>query len=431
MNPLAPLTLPVDAADAGARNARLLTALRWVAVGGQLAAILLVDVAAGITLPAAPMLATVVVLALFNLVLTIAGALRPLSDAQMFATLLVDVACLTIQLHLSGGVGNPFITLYLLQVVIAAVLLPAWASWALVALTSACFAWLALWAPPFALPPGIASDLSPAYVGGSWFNYAIAAVLLVLVVTQIVRNQSRRDASLAAMRQRAAEEEHIVRMGLLASGAAHELGTPLSSIAVMLGDWRKERAVAASPTMRADLDDMIAEIARCKDILSQILLASGEVRGDAPARTTLRTFLGAIVGDWRAKTGEDAILEDRLDRDPRIVADRALAQTVTNLLDNAREAGARAIVLSVALADGALTVQVRDDGSGFEPAVLEGIGKPYVSTKLRRGAGLGLFLATNVLRTLGGTLGARNRAGGGSEVTLRLPLSSLAIGGEA
>ena len=104
---------------------------------------------------------------------------------------------------------------------------------------------------------------------------------------------------------------------------------------------------------------------------------------------------------------------------------------MTNLLDNAREAGARAIVLSVALADGALTVQVRDDGSGFEPAVLEGIGKPYVSTKLRRGAGLGLFLATNVLRTLGGTLGARNRAGGGSEVTLRLPLSSLAIGGEA
>ena len=147
MNRLATLTQPVDAADAGARNTRLLSALRWVAVGGQFAAIVLVYGAAGIALPVVPMLGAVALLAVFNAAIGAAASLRPLSEPQMFATLLVDVACLTVQLYLSGGVGNPFITLYLLQVVIAAVLLPAWASRVLVVLTSAAFAGLASTAP--------------------------------------------------------------------------------------------------------------------------------------------------------------------------------------------------------------------------------------------------------------------------------------------
>ncbi|MCP5762233.1 hypothetical protein NL346_26950, partial [Klebsiella pneumoniae] len=91
------------------------------------------------------------------------------------------------------------------------------------------------------------------------------------------------------LHQRAVEEEHIVRMGLLASGAAHELGTPLSSISVLLGDWRNEPAIRHDPRFAAEVDDMRAEVARCKEIVSGILFAAGEVTGEAPTRTTLRT----------------------------------------------------------------------------------------------------------------------------------------------
>lgn len=424
--------MPLRAAlPAGEGNVRLLSILRWLAVGGQLATILIVHVGLGVRLPLVPMLGALAVLVLLNgAVLASPWLGVHAGPGRLFAMLLVDVACLTTQLYLSGGVANPFITLYLLQVVLAAVLLPAWASWTLVAVTTALFAWLAMVAPPFALPRGWGSTLSVPYVAGSWFNFALAATLLVLFVTRIVRNLSQHDARLASMRQRAAEEEHIVRMGLLASGAAHELGTPLSSIAVMLGDWRREPAIAAQPALIADLDDMASEVARCKDILSQVLLASGEVRGDAPVRATLRHFLSGLVADWR-KPGVAAVYEHLTTADPRIVADRALAQTLTNLLDNAAEAGATHIALCAALDGDRLILSVRDDGRGFAPAILDGIGKPYVSTKARRGAGLGLFLATNVLRTLGGTVSARNRATGGGEVMLALPLAAVAMAEES
>jgi two-component system sensor histidine kinase RegB len=294
--------------------------------------------------------------------------------------------------------------------------------------TSAAFAGLALTDRPIALPAGYASHLSAPFVATSWFNFTLTAVLLVLFVTRITRNLHRRDAHLAELRQRAAEEEHIVRIGLLASGAAHELGTPLASIAVALGDWRGEPAIAATPHLAVEVEEMRAEVARCKEILGGILFAAGEVTGEAPARTTLRRFVKGIVGGWERGGPDRVTLDDRLGADVPIVADRALAQALTNTLDNAIEAGASHVSVCAERQDGMLVLRVRDDGCGFAADILPHVGEPYRSSKPRQGAGLGLFLSTNVLRTLGGTLQARNPAGGGAEVTLRLPLASLALG---
>ncbi|NWM54803.1 sensor histidine kinase, partial [Escherichia coli] len=98
--------------------------------------------------------------------------------------------------------------------------------------------------------------------------FALIAVLLVLLITRIARNLREGDAERAAIRQRAAEEDHIVRMGLLASGAAHELGTPLSSLSVILGDWQRMPRIAADRDLAQDIADMQAEVARCKTIVS-------------------------------------------------------------------------------------------------------------------------------------------------------------------
>ena len=420
-----PLLLPPAHGDAGQRNVRLLSVLRWLAVGGQLATIVFAHAGLGVPLPLAPMAAALAALVLLNLAIAEIARRRAVSDRALFATLLVDVACLTAQLALSGGVANPFVWLYLLQVVIAAVLLPAWASWALVGLTTALFAALA--ATPFALPQDVGARFSRPAIVATWASYALAASLLVLFVTRIVRNLAERDARLAALRQRAAEEEHIVRMGLLASGAAHELGTPLASLAVMLGDWRRDGAVRAEPGLLADVEAMAAEVARCKDILAQVLLAAGEVRGDRPTRTTLRRLLEHAVAQWREAHEVAVALDIRIGADPAIVADTPLAQAITTLLDNAAEAGATRIALAAALAEGEVTVRFADDGRGFPEPILASFGKPYQTTKPRHGAGLGLFLTTNVLRTLGGTVAARNRAEGGAEVVLRWPLAAIAV----
>lgn len=429
--PTQPPRLPPPAPeDAAARNMRLLVLLRWLAVGGQLATILIVHYGLDIRLPIAPMIVVLAALVMLNVMTSLGHPHWPVTNFQLFGTLVCDVVALSVQLYLSGGASNPFVSLYLLQVVMGAVLLHAWSSWALVALTSLALGLVAGLSPPLALPPWFATTLSPVYVIGLWCNFVLAAVLLVLFVTRIAANLRSRDAHLAAMRQRAAEEDHIVRMGLLASGAAHELGTPLSSISVLLGDWKGEAAIRREPRLAAEVDEMQAEVMRCKAIVSGILFAAGEVTGEAPERTTLRRFLGGIVDGWPGEVRFD----DRLGEDRPIVADRALGQALTNLLDNAAEAGGVTIGLTAAIEDAAsedtmLVLTVTDDGSGFPPAVLAALGRPYNTSKDRRGAGLGLFLATNVLRTLGGTVQARNRAGGGAETILRLPFASLALEG--
>ena len=248
-------------------------------------------------------------------------------------------------------------------------------------------------------------------------------------MTRVTRNLAAREAYLAQLRQQAAEEEHIVRMGLLASGAAHELGTPLSSLAVVLGDWRHMPEITTHPALVEEVEEMQAAVTRCKAILSGILLSAGEARGEAPQVTNVRAFIDGMAQGWRAANPGMPLRCDFGPHDyPRIVADPVIRQAITNLLDNAREAGATYIDLLVGRESQWLNIAVRDNGPGFDADMLADFGKPYRSSKGRQGGGLGLFLVVNVVRKLGGCVSASNGADGGALILLRLPLGTLAIG---
>lgn len=421
------LTAPSGRAEtAGRRNMLLLMQLRWLAVAGQAVTILIVHLVLGVKLPLVAMLGVLTALVALNLVTRGAMRVRDMGNSELFLSLLFDVAALSMQLYLSGGITNPFISLYLLQVVLGAVLLDVWSSWALVGAAGTLFGLLAISSRPLDLPPNLAITLSPPHIFALWLNFLVAAVLLVQFLSRISRNLRERDAYLAQMRQRAAEEDHIVRMGLLASGAAHELGTPLSSLAVILADWKQEPPIAADMRLAEELEEMQAEVLRCKAIVKGILYASGEVLGDTPMPSTLRTFVREVASSWDALHPGVLRFADRLGGDMPIVADRALSQVIANVLDNALEAGATAMTLSAERVDDSLVLTLEDDGSGFPVEMLETLGKPYQTSK-KRGGGLGLFLAVNVLRKLGGTVTAVNRAANGAEVQLTLPLSSLAL----
>ena len=237
---LAPNTDPSPSREsAGVRNLQQLIQLRWIAVIGQVLAIAYVHFALAILLPLQPMLLVLAMLVAYNLVsqIVVNDHRRVTNRALLFA-LLIDVATLTAQLHFSGGLTNPFVLLFLLHVVLGAILLRSVASWIIAAATTLCVLWLALYPGPVTLPADLSQGLVSLYVQGLLVCFAVVATLLVVFITRIGRILRERDARLAAMRQRAAEEEHIVRMALLASGAAHELGTPLSTLSVILGDWK-------------------------------------------------------------------------------------------------------------------------------------------------------------------------------------------------
>lgn len=415
---------------ANRKNMALLTHLRWIAVAGQVVTIAAVELIFHTALPLREM--ALVLLALIELnIMTLVwlhGRVS-VSHRTLLAALLFDVAALTAQLWLSGGASNPFISLYLLQVSLAAILLEGLSIWVVVA--SACGGVLLLTITylPLALPSGPTGEAFSLRIYGMLVCLLLNAILLVVFVTRTSRNLRERDAGLAALHQHATEENHIVRMGLLATGAAHELGTPLSLLSVIVGDWKHSPPAVGGAEMMQDLEEMQTAIVRCKAIVSGILLSAGEARGERSQVTTLRRFVDDIVAEWKAGRSDAITLDMAVTNDRPIVFDTVVKQAIFNLLDNAREVSPHAVHLLVRDEKDMLSLVVTDAGPGFAPQILDQIGRPYQSTKGAPSRGLGLFLAFSVARQLGGLVAACNLAGGGARVTMTLPLAALAIAG--
>lgn len=429
-SPAADDSPPAARDNAARKTLQQLIQLRWIAVAGQIVTIGIAHFGFGIALPLPAMLLVLGCLAAFNLSSMLYRRLRRrITDTTLLTGLLVDVASLTAQLHLSGGVTNPFVFLYLLQVGLAAVLLEPKSSRIVAVAASGCLIVLAVLHGPVTIPAHPERGLADPYVQGLLLCFLLDAALLAVFIHRIRRIAHTRDARIAALRQQAAEEEHIVRMGLLASGAAHALGSPLATLAVILGDWRRLPECAANPELAQEVEEMQAQVLRCKSILGSILADAGEPRGEAPEQTTVHAFFDALIEHWRAtRPVRQLDYQNHFGADLPIIADPGLKQSIDTLLDNALEASPHWLSLHLRRAGGELIVEVSDNGPGFSDAMLARLGKPYQSSKGEPGHGLGLFLSMSVARTLGGALTARNRSHGGALVSMRLPLSALTPG---
>ncbi|MGE8448968.1 ATP-binding protein [Comamonas sp.] len=421
------------------QNMQLLIQLRWLAVVGQVVTISLVRWGFDIYLPLYEMLAVLAGLVITNLICIwwLRWRQHDISSSDLFVALLADVGALSLQLYLSGGANNPFITLFLLQVTLGAVLLKPFYAWGIVVVTGCCAVALAFFYQPLQIMSHRSGAMHSLYLLGLLISFGLNAILLVSFINRIMSNLQLRDTRLADLRQRAAEEEHIVRMGLLASGAAHELGTPLSTLAVILGDWQRMPSIAQDGELMEDLHEMEHQVQRCKSIVTGVLLSAGETRGDAPETTTLVTFMDRVVAQWQShRQPGNFVYRKQVARDVPIISDTSLQQMIFNVLDNALEASPDFVQLVVecpAQDDAQLVLQVTDSGPGFKSEILAHLGKPYQSTKQRPGGGLGLFLVMNVARSLGGHVEARNREqhlGGGAAVRISLPLASIALDDE-
>ena len=414
---------------AGHKNMLQLIQLRWIAVIGQITTISVVASGFGIYLPLPQMVAVLACLVAFNIASHLRWHERQIvTNKELFFALLVDVASLTAQLYFSGGTTNPFAFLYLLQVILSAVLLEAWSTWTIVVITSICIAGLSFFSVPLSLPLDSRHSFPALYVQGILICFVLNAALLGFFITRIMRNLRAGAEKLADLRQRAVEEEHIVRMGLLASGAAHELGTPLATLSVILGDWRHMPEFKKNKELLEEITEMQAQLQRCKSIVSGILLSAGETRSEESAKTTIGTFLADLVKEWRSSRPiVSFVYENHIQQDRPVVYDTALKQMICNVLDNALEASPLWVSLEAACKDDSLKLLITDAGPGFVPEMLTQFGKPYQSSKGRPGGGLGLFLVVNVARKLGGTVAARNRPEGGAVVQLTLPLAAITL----
>jgi two-component system sensor histidine kinase RegB len=402
--------------------------LRTFAIAAQATLIAFVHFGLGSPLPLAPLVLTVGALALWN-VLNFAPvrAVRRVEPGEVALHLVVDVAAFTSVVYFTGGPTNPFVSLYLVPISLAAISLPAAHAWFIAAVCGAGYS--LLWWRHVPLPAvhsrfGGAFDL---HLVGMWVNFLIAAVLIVLFVGRLARLLRTRDRELAALREQALRDQQVVELGALAAGTAHELNTPLSTLAILVDELDE---TTTDPAQKQQLRVMAEELAVINERLNSIAGRVGAERSAGASLTGLKPFLDGLLAKWRS-SHPDVELEARLDlptADVQIAAEATIEQAIRNVLDNAAHAtlanGGTRVELIASYRDTALELRVTDQGSGIAPEVRDEVGLKILSTK-DRGLGIGLLLSRAALQRFGGKLDLANRREGGVEARIHLPLAEL------
>lgn len=405
-------------------NLRRLFWLRAIAIAGQIAAVLGVHYGLGVALPIAPMLAVIVLLMMLDAFTWIrierAERKGPVSDFELALQLLADIAALTALLYLSGGWTNPFVSLYLLPLAISAATLPALQTWSLAAVTIACYSALIAFHLP--LPAGAAGfDL---HVFGMWMTFVLSAFVLSWFVVGMAATLRERDYMLARAREDALRKEQIIALGTLAAGAAHELGTPLSTMAVITGELERD-----SRNFEQDVRTLKSQIERCRQILNKLLASAGHPRAEAGSSRPLDELLREILDAWQLMRPE-VRLKFSCAKDsaaPQVVFDTTLAQAALNLLNNAADASPSNVEVIARWNEKQLTLDILDRGPGLTPDLLTRAGEPFLTTKPGSGLGIGLFLANATVERFGGRVRLANRGDGGAHTQVVLPLTQFAV----
>ncbi len=405
------------------KNLLQLLWLRLIAIFGQVATILLAHYFLHIALPLNAMFLVLLLLAIVNCVSFYRYKLQKnISDKSLFIELLFDVAALTAQLYFSGGISNPFISLFLLQVIIGAILLQRIYAGLIAAITIICYIWLSFnYQELHAFHHHQGSDLFNLHLHGMLISYVFAAILLLIFVTKIIKNLKEGDEKINLLKRQSLEKEQVIRMGLLATGAAHELGTPLSTISVILADWKK---MNLTKDLCDDVDLIEAQLGRCKKILSEILSTSKKERLEKATIASVKEVFDELIKEWtNSRKPENLIYNFAGENTKKILLDDILTQAFFNIFDNALEESPAFILVNVLVANENVLVSVEDQGKGFDDAIIKQIGKPNLTTK--NSSGLGLFLALNTLHRIGGDLKIENLPAGGAKVLVTLPLKNL------
>lgn len=407
-------------------NLRRVFVLRSIEICGLLLALALAVTALQLPLPLPPMGTVIGLLVLVNAFTW--WRLRrswPVADGEFFAQLLVDVVAITVLLFYAGGSTNPLVSFYLVPLVIAAITLPAAYAWIMAVLTAGCYTLLMFNYHPMMPKDGDFKTAVYLHLTGMWFTFVLSAFLIAFFVERMASTIRERDRQLAAAREETLRNERIVALGTLAAGAAHELGTPLATMAVVARELQRE--YADNMDLAEDLQLLREQVDNCKHILSGLLASAGQARGEYAAGVELDRYFAELVEKWRLmRPGIAAEAEWRGSLPaPRIVVDQTLSQALMNLLNNAADASPHCVEIRGNWDAEEARVEIRDRGPGLSPEAAQNVGKPFFTTK-GHGIGIGLFLANATIERFGGKVALYNREGGGAITEVRLPLAKLA-----
>jgi two-component system sensor histidine kinase RegB len=337
----------------------------------------------------------------------------------------MDTLLLTAMLMLSGGPTNPFAALYVVHVTLAVVVLGSRWGWFVMALSTCCYACLFEWHVQLSDLQIIDVRSWKVHLAGMWLSFIVAAAVIAYFVGRISAELKAREEELLVIQAQVARNEKLASLSTLAAGAAHELGTPLGTIAIVAKELERSAAkLDGSGTLAQDARLIREECERCRVILAQMSAKAGENQGELPGPVSVEKLLA----DVRAAISADRSSRLRIVRPEAISSviapEQALVLVLASLLRNAFDASRDhdSVTLTLTRAPSGVRFAVQDSGHGMAPEVLSRAGDPFFSTKPQgRGTGLGLFLARAFAERLGGTLTLASAVGAGTTVALELP----------
>jgi two-component system, sensor histidine kinase RegB len=420
------LSLP-PTGQSSARLIRLdtLVKLRWLAIAGQLAAVFTVNFGFGFPLPMSAVAGIIAVSVALNLLLRARYPVtHRLSDQAAVALLGFDIVQLASLLYLTGGLENPFAILFLAPVLISATTLPPDRTLVLGALAFAATTLLAVWHQPLPWAPEEAIRLPPLYVLGVWLAILLGLTFIGVYAWRVAEEGRQLGNALAATELVLAREQHISQLDGLAAAAAHELGTPLATIALVVKEL--DLAMATGDPHKDDIQLLKEQTARCRQILSKITTLGTEPAG--PLKSVgLKQLIEEVSAPQRPFHVKLAVDARGAEPEPRTPRSAGLIYGLENLIDNAVDFAVTTVTIEADWSVTSVTLRIRDDGPGFPPDILNRLGEPYLTTRKMDdrgsggGLGLGLFIAKTLLERSGANFTASNgkTAGRGAEITLR------------
>jgi two-component system sensor histidine kinase RegB len=377
----------------------------------------------------------------------------PVTEMEIFSQICIDVFSIAALLYLTGGASNPITWVFLLPLSITAIMLPQAYAWYMVILTTSMYSILIAFNVPLPsiephMPdPGL---LHPSpntanfemlqkahaisdnhyynlHMFGMWFGFVFSAGLVAFFVAELAKTLKNRERSLAEARENALRDERVVALGTLAASAAHDMGTPLGTIAIVIHELIQDYPARHFPEFNEKMEILQNQVNRCKDTLSLISASAGEMRAESGKAMLLTDYIDNVLYQWRSHKPTaklQFIIDPDIVVDAQIIAERTLTHALINILNNAVEASSdpdRGIEFHARWNVNELSLKIRDFGPGFPAEIVKFVGKQPVTSK-NKGLGVGLFLAYSTIHRLGGKISLNNLETGGACVEISLPL---------
>lgn len=369
----------------------------------------------------------------------------PVTEMEIFSQLALDVLAIASLLYLTGGATNPFTWIFLLPVILTAIVLPHAYTWYMVILTTTLYTFLIPFHATLTTvePHLMHMNMShmPAsmhntqdqeffnfHIFGMWFGFVCSAGLVAFFSVELSNTIIAGERTLADAREKALQDERIIALGTLAASAAHDMGTPLGTMAIIAHELKDDYSAEVHTELHEKMHIMQDQINRCKQALSVMSATAGELRAESGHITLLSDYMDEVISQWRSQQPGIKLnlhINPKAPLDETILAELTLTHALINILNNAAEVTPteKGIDFSInpCTVENFVGIRIRDYGPGMPGTLLDEIGKTPINDS-NQGLGVGLFLTYSTINRLGGKIDISNAPTGGACIDIILPL---------